>query len=465
MKLKQMILSVVAGGCLTTSVSAQEHPDFPKLVEDTADYIQVAQEYIQQAMTMYVDAINMLNFDFKQVLLEAASIVGEVYFGSEMAAIGGMVGQATSAAQTAQNKAQAAAGSAMGEAVAMGQSAQSKAEEKLGISADSVATDAENAGSMTGGTENSNQVETITIKQLQGGDATGADVLTSILSTDSIPPIVPEEIVPMLEEKQPDPAKIKAKIAELVLIDKSKPDQLYVTQDLQNRLVAAGVMRALDNAKRSFELSAKAQKETEDDRKKIEDSTSFTGILGATAIATVHSYQKLNEIKGLYAQMMELDALGSLQGAELTAEERQKRAQESAPIGERKMANITVQYDYKNDREMMVDEIYAGCVEEYVLKKYDDICRQVACTEKQEDDIAEAKFNFRQQIEDAKERYFTCAMAAEQAKTGQISRRGWRDNNISDTDDPKCVAELQRAMISAAGYSAYMHCYEQGKKF
>lgn len=321
MSFQKGILLIAAGSCAIFSVAAQEHPDAMKLVEDTSDNVAVAQEYVQQGMTYYTDFINLKNFDYKTFILAVglpmAQAYGSVYFGSEIAAVTDKVGQASDAAQSAQDKvgqATATVQDKAGQASDAAQSAQDKASAAGATGDESAAVEG---------------VEPITIKQLDGGDTSGADVLTSILPTASLPPIVPDEIASLLEEEQPDPAKVKEKIAEIVLIDKSTPKQLHTTQDLQNRLVAAGVMRALDNAKRSFELSAKAQEEIDADRQKVQDATTFTGVLSATALASVHSFQKLNEIKGLYAQMMELDALGSLRGAELTDEEREKRAEEA----------------------------------------------------------------------------------------------------------------------------------------
>lgn len=410
MNWKNKILGVIVGGCFTTSVSAQEHPDFVKLVEDTADYVQVAQEYAQQSMTMTTENSNMNNFNFS----------------SASETVGGVVKNNAS------------------EEVNEVANASQNAEEKPKV-----------------------EFEEIAIKQVAVADSEQADILTSILSTSSLPPIVPEEIIPLLEEEQPDPVTIKEKIAEIVLIDKSNPDMLYATQDLQNRLVGAGVMRALDNAKRSFELSDKAMKEVEDDRKKVEKSTTFTGILSATATTTVHSYQKLNEIKGLYAQMMELDALGSLLGAELTSEEREQRAEEntSESIGEREIRGNKVYYDPKSKKTMSMSGEYVGCVADYVSQKYDSICRQMICSKEQKEDIAEAKFNMMAQVKAAQNRYVKCAVAAKQASGQGISSSELSDNQVSGTDDPRCIADLQQAMISAVGYSGYMSCYNQGQKW
>lgn len=428
MSWKNKILSVIVGGCLTTSVSAQEHPDFIKLVEDTADYIQVAQEYVQQAMTMMTDAINTIHFDFSS----------PTTFGS--------ASELTDAASKA---------------------VKNSVSENVNAAVDGSQESAE----LQNGTEEGQEAEfeEIAIKKVEVTDSDQTDILASILSTSSLPPIVPEEIVPLLEEEQPDPVVIKDKIAEIVLIDKSNPDTLYVTQDLQNRLVGAGVMRALDNAKRSFELSDKAAKEIEKDRKKVEESTTFTGILWATASTTVHSYQKLNEIKGLYAQMMELDALGSLLGAELTPEEREKRAEEnmSESIGERdfELLNSRVYYNPKSKKTMNMSGEYVGCVADYVSQKYDRICQQMTCSKEQKDDIAEAKFNIMAQVKAAQNRYLKCTALAKQASGQAISVDALSDNKISGTDDQRCIADLQQAMIAAVGYSGYMSCYNQGKKW
>lgn len=371
MKLCKIILSVVTGSCIVLSAVAQEHPDVVKLVEDTSDNVAVSEENMYQNATYSVEKINMDNFNYDESI------------SSQMSDI----------TQNTQDQT-------------------------------TVLTEQDNLASVAV-VENDTEktVESIAVKQLKGSNTNSADILNSILPIDSLPPIVPEDIALLLEEEQPDPAQVKKKIAEVVLIDKSKPEQLYATQDLQNRLVAAGVMRALDNAKRSFELSAKAQQEIDEDRQKVEAATTFTGVLSATASTTVHSYQKLNEIKGLYAQMMELDALGSLRGAELTAEEREKRAQEATGKKDTAAGAITRAQETKTVEIASLEE---------KADKYD---RDV---------------------------FYACLKSTAERKAEVVSNYP----GIKEITKKQMVAKIQNALAQAeTKYQEYKTCQAQGREY
>lgn len=414
MSLQKTVLSVVAGCCICFPVMAQEHPDATKLVEDTADNVAVAQEYVQQGMTYYTDYVNLVNFDYQGALLGTVFVLGAAYANSylasdDIASAGNAADQVSDATQNTQESADAA-----------------------GVSS-----------GLNEETETA-QVETIAVKQLKVGEVGGSGVLNSILPIDSLPPIVPEDIAPLLEEEQPDPVQVKEKIAENVLIDKSNPERLYVTQDLQNRLVAAGVMRALDNAKRSFELSAKAQQEIDEDRQKVESSASFTGILSATAAATVHSYQKLNEIKGLYAQLMELEALNSLRGSELTDEEREKRAKDAAGEGAVATASMTQVQATGNQAQAAESKLsydsYYACGKSYLKNQFENLLnsKTLNLTTKQKED---GRVKHQEKMTAIEERY-----------------QAFKTCEAGGGDSKACFAPVLRALNSQGGLGLYTEC-------